>query len=204
MKQQPRTVTDQEAEQLLDFYCRPAKSDHQKFMFSRNRIMIMIMLDSGLRVSEVAKLQVGMIMYQDNIAQSISVTKAIAKKQHARIIPMTQRLKDALSLYSVCWRRFTQPQSTQSVFPKTPGGVPLTVRQIQRILTVASSCSFGRMISPHTLRHTFATRTLKVANLRIVQKLLGHANVATTQIYTHPDQQDLSDAIGKLDKNGKT
>jgi len=204
MKQKPRTITNEESEQLLAFWQRSAKSDHEKYRFSRNRMIIMIMLDAGIRISEVAQLQLGHIMFDNQIAKSISISKAIAKKQHARVIPMSDQLLKGLNEFGVWWSPFTSPTSSQPVFAKSPGGLPLTTRQIQRIVEVASVCSIGRKISPHVLRHTFGTRMMKLANLRIVQQLLGHVSISTTQIYTHPDHQDLTNAISKLGNNGKT
>jgi len=204
MKQKPKTITDEETEKILAFWQRPAKTDHEKYRFARNRTIIMIMLDAGLRVSEVAKLTLGHIMFDNQVSKSISISKAIAKKQHARVIPITDRLLKELNMFGVWWSPFNSPTSSQPVFSKSAGGEALTTRQIQRIVEVASVCSFGRKINPHVLRHTFATRMMRVTSLRIVQQLLGHVNVSTTQTYTHPDHQDLTDAIGKLGTNGNT
>ncbi|GAJ04418.1 unnamed protein product [marine sediment metagenome] len=77
---------------------------------------------------------------------------------------------------------------------------PLTVRQVQRIITFAGKLSMGRNIHPHLLRHTFATRLMRNTSMAVVQQLLGHTNLSSTQIYTHPNGEDRKKAIDSLDQ----
>ncbi len=75
----------------------------------------------------------------------------------------------------------------------------ITPRTIQRIIKKASFQAFGREIHPHVLRHTFASRLMRTTNIRIVQQLLGHKSIQSTQIYTHPNHDDLTTAIKSLE-----
>ena len=76
---------------------------------------------------------------------------------------------------------------------------PITTRQVERIILTASMKALNRPIHPHVLRHTFASRLMKRTNIRVVQQLLGHTSITSTQIYTHPDSDDLQKAINDID-----
>jgi len=77
-------------------------------------------------------------------------------------------------------------------------GLPITTRQVERIIKHAAIASIGRPANPHMLRHTFATKLMRITNVRVVQELLGHRNLSSTQIYTHPNQDDFAAAIRNL------
>ncbi len=78
----------------------------------------------------------------------------------------------------------------------------LSSRDFQRIVKQLSIRSIGRPITPHILRHTFATRLLKHTNLRVTQVLLEHSNLQTTQLYTHVNIDDALDSINKVSVPG--
>ncbi|GAH51596.1 unnamed protein product, partial [marine sediment metagenome] len=71
----------------------------------------------------------------------------------------------------------------------------------ERITRNAAMKSLGRPVHPHVLRHTFASRLMRTTNSRVVQELLGHQHMSTTQIYMHPNQEDKKKAIQSLDRN---
>ena len=81
---------------------------------------------------------------------------------------------------------------------------PLSTRQVERIIRAAALKCLGRPVHPHALRHTFASRLMRKTNARIVQELLGHKNLSSTQIYTHPNGEDLKDAINQIDEPSET
>ena len=76
----------------------------------------------------------------------------------------------------------------------------LSPRAVQYYLNSESYECLGFCIHPHTLRHTFGTRMMKRTNIRVVQELMGHKSITSTQVYTHPDHDDLNRAINGLDK----
>ncbi|GAI79438.1 unnamed protein product [marine sediment metagenome] len=78
---------------------------------------------------------------------------------------------------------------------------PLTRRQVHRIISYAAISALGRSVHPHVLRHTFASKLMRVTNMRTVQELLGHKNLTSTQIYTHPNEQDKHKAIENMDRS---
>lgn len=173
------------------------KTKHQKYI--RNATMILLMLDAGLRVGEVVKLTRGCLIFANHFCDSVTVPASIAKNKIERTIPFTMNLKNQIQEMSYhVW----QPQDVRSeqcaFFVKNPDK-PLTTRQVERILEKASSHGCGVAINPHMLRHTFATRLMQKVSIRLVQELLGHKSIASTQIYTHPNSDDLKNAIQTLD-----
>jgi integrase/recombinase XerC len=160
--------------------------------------MALVMLDAGLRVSEVIGMQLGDFCWQGQIVSSIRVQARIAKRGSGRLVPVTARLTAALELMRLnLWiPRFTQQD--QTAFFNLITGRPLTKQTVGRIIRDAGRLSLHRDIHPHMLRHTFATNLMRTTNARVVQQLLGHKNLSSTQIYCHPNQQDLKKAIDSL------
>lgn len=204
MKQSPRTITAEESTKILAYFNRQASSDCHRFRLNRNYAMILTMLDTGMRVSEICKLRLTHIMAMGQLARSITIDKVVAKMAHARTIPFSDRLFVYLHQYSVFFSPFDGPRSEQYVFPQAPGGAPLSPRQVQRIVAHVSERTIGRVITPHILRHTFGTNLSRVASIKVVQDLLGHVSMSSTQVYLHPNHTDLTTAIKRMADNGKT
>jgi len=111
---------------------------------------------------------------------------------------MSQRLRKAIETINAShWLRLPAPTSGFAFYNGT-NTEHLTTRQIERIIGNAGEKAFGRWINPHILRHTFASRLMRTVNSRVVQELLGHKHLASTQIYTHPNHQDLRNAIDSI------
>lgn len=194
----PETLTDIESEKLLAYIAKNhySQKGHRKTI--RNSLMTLLMLDAGLRSGEVVKLTLNCLMISNQPTDAVLVSETIAKNNRRRIIPMSPRLKGAIY---ACLETLWTPDCVMPVdncFYNSNPQHPLSQRQLQRIVLAASHVSIGRHIHPHVLRHTFATRLMRHTNARIVQELLGHANLASTQIYTHPNQEDLTNAINGL------
>ena len=199
MKQKPpQTLTIEECDTLLSHLQNYPRGFARKPWVIRNTCMALVMLDAGLRVSEVIGIQRGDLYCCDQIVSSIQVQARIAKRGSGRLVPVTTRLTAALELMQL---NIWSPRSTlqdQPAFFNLMTGHALTKQTVGRIIRNAGRVSLHRDIHPHMLRHTFATNLMQTTNARVVQQLLGHKNLSSTQIYMHPNQQDLRKAIDSL------
>ena len=165
----------------------------------RNSMMISLALGTGLRNSELIGLTVECFRPFDEISQYIDLPGSIAKGSQPRQIPLRSDLREALQLFLKWkWDHGENIENRSTLFVSRYSKKQLNPRDFQRILKSISLVAIGRPIHPHVLRHTFATNLLKVSNMRIVQKALGHKNITTTQIYTHPSNDEISNAINKI------
>lgn len=160
----------------------------------RDRLMVLLMLDLGLRVGELLRLRWTHVMYNVLAVRILEVTPALALKGCTRSVPLSDRLRDALEAASEVVPPAVEHLHDGFIICGT-NGEPLTVRQVQRRCALLGLNSFAGHLHPHMLRHTFATRLLKVADIRTVQQLLGHKSITSTQIYTHPSTEDAVKAI---------
>lgn len=197
------TITEVEAMKLLDRLLDTINIEDAEPRNLRNYTMTLLMLDAGLRVGEVVKLRRGCLMFAGEFCDKVAVPADIAKNKTERIVPMTDRLQVAVKRMHVLWWTVDNVGLKDYAFYSTRPDIPLSARQIQRRTKYASYKAFGRTIHPHVLRHTFATRLMRKTNIRIVQQLLGHKSLASTQVYTHPNDQDLKDAINTLNGGDK-
>lgn len=194
----PTTITVTEAEALLELAQRNEYAMIRKGTAHRNYTMILFMLDAGLRVGELVKLRQRHLLFNNQPVHSIALTPDMTKRRRARTVPLTERLKYAIEkLATVTWHIWRGNPDYYAFISSQPSK-HLTTRQVERLVEILSINAIGRKINPHVLRHTFASNLMRVTNIRTVQELLGHANVQTTQIYTHVDQQDKTDAIHAL------
>jgi len=123
----------------------------------------------------------------------------IAKGNISRDIPLRADLREELKQFFYWKISNNEPtELTDPLFVSKYTHNKLNPRDFQRITKDISLKAIGRSINPHVFRHTFATRLLSVSNLRIVQQALGHVNIQTTQIYTHPSNSDISEAINRI------
>jgi len=193
-----KTISDEEIKKLLDYLQTPTPGRPNLRHPYRNYLLAVLMIDGGLRVGEVVQLS-KLDVYSDNTpTQIIHLDGLITKTGKDRNIPTTRRIREALINYFTLSHdhpRFNEPIW---LFPGRQGLSHITVRQVRTIINQASKAAIGRQISPHTLRHTFATRLLRYTSTRIVQQLLGHQSLSSTQIYTHPNSQDLTAAIEQM------
>lgn len=164
----------------------------------RNYTMALIMLDTGCRVGELVQLRYDQLWFAGAPVGALSISADQAKNHHERTIPISTRLSEAIKLMQNFWWSELLNLGACSAFYKTQHTAPLTVRQVQRIISAAGDASLGRPIHPHLLRHTFATRLMGVTSMRVVQQMLGHSSIQSTQIYTHPNNVDYQKAIDKL------
>jgi integrase/recombinase XerD len=146
----------------------------------RDRAILEVLYGSGLRVSELTSLDV------DDLDLDDGFVRVVGKGGKEREVPMGRHARAATRAYLTRGRpSLAGPRSRGAVFLNTRGG-RLTRQSCAKLLaTYAAAVGLGRRVSPHDLRHSFATHLLEGgADVRVVQELLGHASVATTQIYT--------------------
>lgn len=178
----PRFLSRDEVETLLD--TPPADTD----LGVRDRAMLELMYAAGLRVSEVTGLKVGQVQTQ------IGLLTVRGKGGKERLVPVHQTALNRLDDYLTGPRgRLLRDRQCEEVFVSWRGESPLSRMSVLRMLNKYTALAgLTGHITPHTLRHTFATHLLEGgADLRSVQMLLGHADISTTEVYTHVSRQRL-------------
>lgn len=153
----------------------------------RDKALIELMYAAGLRVSEAAGLKT------DNINMDIGFLRCVGKGGKERIVPLGRAAITALKIYLKKARAGFMKDLLDSHLFLTRRGRPFTRQGIWKMIKgYARASGIKKSITPHTLRHSFATHLLSNgADLRVVQELLGHADITTTQIYTHVDKNRL-------------
>ncbi len=177
----PRTCDAEQLDRLL----KPAAGDDD--LRRRDLAMFELMYSSGLRLAELASLNLGDI---DLEQRRLVVTGKGAK---TRYLPIGRKAAQALERWLEVRGRHPTGEADDALFVSRLGR-RLSHRSIQqRLNELARSQRLDRRVSPHALRHSFATHLLESsADLRAVQEMLGHADIGTTQIYTHLDFQHLA------------
>ena len=153
----------------------------------RDKAIIEMLYSCGLRVTELCELDLSNLFLDDDLI------RVYGKGMKERLLPIGGRAKLYLNNYLIHVRPTFDRQNKSSVVFLSRNGKPLTRSMINKILNKWSDFSgINKSISPHVLRHSFATHLLEGgADLRFVQALLGHSDITTTQIYTHLDKEHL-------------
>lgn len=156
----------------------------------RDRALLETLYSTGIRVSELVGLD------SSDIDQFAGVIKVFGKGSKERIVPIGEEALGAIRKYND--KKGRKDKSKDEVFLNNRGG-RLTDRSVRRVLDkYIRACAIEEKISPHSLRHSFATHLLdRGADLRSVQELLGHMNLSTTQIYTHVTMDRLKSVYDK-------
>ena len=190
-----KLISPEELETILAYLENKMKHSQTSL---RNYTIILLLADAGCRVGECVRLEISDILQGSDLVMALRIRSAIAKYKIERIVPLSNRLRGSLHQYlnSDC-NLVLLPNLYLFPGSKTLGTY-LSVRQVENIVGSISLAAIGRSITPHTLRHSFATRLIQTTPLPVVQELLGHRNLSSTQVYVHPTTQDLFDAIDKL------
>jgi len=183
-KQLPRFLTVDEVFGLVE------KPEGLGFIEQRDRAMLELMYSSGLRVGELSSLNL------DDVNLDEGLVKVMGKGRKERIVPVGGKAQEALRSYLV--EKMLQKKGDKALFVSR-NGRRLDTRGVRRIVRKYSlALGLQGKVSPHTLRHTFATHLLQSgADLRVIQELLGHSSLSTTQKYTHLDITHLMDIYDK-------
>ena len=177
----PETLNEIQVEQLLNGV------DTKVPLGLRDRAMIELLYASGLRISELAGARL------ENFYPEEGTIRVIGKGNKTRIVPVGRKACEALACYLSTERpRLIKRRSGSEIFLSERGTKLTTARIWQIVKEKARHAGLEKNIYPHLLRHSFATHLLSNgADLRIIQEMLGHADISTTQVYTHVDQQRL-------------
>ncbi|MGV8169131.1 MAG: site-specific tyrosine recombinase/integron integrase [Candidatus Nanoarchaeia archaeon] len=171
----PSVLTKDEMKSLLE------NTNNEK-----SKLMLMTLYSSGMRVSELVKLK-----WKDlELEQKIAWVRG-GKGNKDRMIILSDAIVRKLTVLE---------RESEYIFPGKNG--PLTTRNIQEIVhNAAHKAGIDKKVTPHTLRHSFATHLLEAGNdIRLIQELLGHSNLQTTQIYTHVSNEQKKKVISPMDK----
>lgn len=178
----PEVLTVLEVDDLL------RAPDPKTWIGARDRAIFQVIYASGLRVSEVCGLNL-----QDVDDEIVRVNGKGGKE---RIIPIAKVAVDAIDHYLVHYRQYAVNEKMVPLFVSERGKRIDRTLVWKRIKLYAKQASINKEISPHTLRHSFATHLLENgADLRIIQEMLGHSNISTTDRYTHISQRHLTEAF---------
>lgn len=171
-----------------------AQLDMSKPESHRNRAIIEMLYGSGLRVSELVNLKLSDIYRQEGFM------RIIGKGNKQRLVPISPVADEWLDYWLKDRSQLDIKTEYNDIVFLNRYGRQLTRAMIFTIIkTLARQANIHKTISPHTLRHSFATHLLQNgADLRVIQQLLGHEDITTTEIYTHIEIQDLREAILKF------
>jgi integrase/recombinase XerD len=153
----------------------------------RDRAILETMYASGLRVSEVITLEINNIFFQDGFL------RILGKGSKERIVPIGKTALEFIEKYCNEIRNIIKKKDSQNIVFLNFRGKKMTRMAVWNIVKKYSAkAGIKKEIHPHTLRHTFATHLLEGgADIRIIQEMLGHSDISTTQIYTHIDKEYL-------------
>jgi len=194
----PRTLDSEQQIEILHALLKIGAPPKTLKKGVRNHLMGCLMLEAGLRVGEVVKLKYSHLFFNRTPVKSILLTGDITKNHKERSVPVSERLLASMQDYFEGWIPTDLASFKSFCFYVKDPTTPLTTRQVENVIVSAGETAFGRRINPHMLRHTFASRLMRVTNMRTVQELLGHSYITSTQIYTHPNEDDKKTAIEKL------
>ena len=177
----PSVLTIDEVNKILD------AADINKKLGLRDRAILETMYASGLRVSEVIGLEINNIFFDDGFL------RIFGKGSKERIVPIGKSALNYIEKYYNSERILIKNKDSQNYIFLNFRGRKMTRMSVWNIVKKYSALAgIKKEIHPHTLRHTFATHLLEGgADIRIIQEMLGHSDISTTQIYTHIDKEYL-------------
>lgn len=181
-KKLPSYLTIEEVDRLLNI-------NTTKVYDYRNKAMMETLYASGIRVSELCNIKLSDIDFNEY------TIKIFGKGSKERIVPINESSMEALKIYINDYRPFLlKTKVSDYVFINNFGNVISRVGFFKILKKLCKDAGIEKDVSPHTLRHSFATHLLNNgANLRVIQHLLGHSNITTTQIYSHLSNESLKE-----------
>ena len=188
----PKVLSEEEVNKLLDINL------NNDFDY-RNKAMLELMYSSGLRVSELINLTV------NDVDLKNSLVRIFGKGSKERIVPLNDYATEALNNYILYHRpKLFKQKESNYLFLNNHGNQMTRQGFFKTLKKITKEKGIKSELSPHTLRHSFATHLLKYgADLRSIQELLGHSDISTTQIYTHITNEMLEKNYHEYHPHGK-
>lgn len=158
----------------------------------RNRAIIEVLYGCGLRVSELTNLKISQIFFKDDFI------RIIGKGDKQRLVPLGRAAKEEITNYLQSFRNHIIPQKGHGdyLFLNRRGSQLTRVMIFTIVKNACLKAGIEKVVSPHTFRHSFATHLIEGgADLRVIQEMLGHESITTTEIYTHLDREFLRENI---------
>lgn len=195
----PKTLTPEQSINLINILMNDHNTGKQRIKACRNGSMAIIMLETGLRVGEMCGLIKEDLWYMGQPVECLVVRKEIAKNKNERQVPISHKLTETICMmHESVWSTKEMTGQSYAFYAQDPAR-KMSTRTVERIILAAGRTAFNIVVTPHMLRHTFASRMMRKTNSRIVQSLLGHSSLQSTQVYMHPNSKDLKDAINSND-----
>ena len=202
-KKLPEFLTKDEISRILNVDFKNVKNGGNKakegtnFENIRNKVILELLYSSGLRISELAGVKL------ENFNFDLNFIRVRGKGSKERIVPFGTPVKEALKTYLPLRRRYEKSGKSYMFIAKN--GLPFTRQGLWKIIKKAALLAgIDKNITPHMLRHTFATHLLEGgADLRSIQQMLGHSSISTTEIYTHTDISHLKAQHSKFHPRNK-
>ncbi len=197
----PKTLSNDECHQLLEQLQKHEQTDSSRCRAMRDFTMALLMLDAGLRVGEVVQLKVSDLIYDQVPIVQIRVRPEISKRHYERWVPVADRLKAAIGqMNGSIWEPQNRDPSSIA-FYSSKRTERISYQHVEQIIKQAAHSFTSRNITPHMLRHTFATNLMRKTDMPTLQQLLGHKRLSSTQIYTHPSSEDRRRAIDRMQES---
>lgn len=170
---------------------------------TRNAVIVLLMSDAGLRVGEVVQLLYTDCYFACKPVLKLKVRVDIAKGCFEREVPLTRRLIFALGRYWHGQETADGKSEHDFMITRTQFGERLTTRGVEKFIEKIGRECLGIRLYPHMLRHTCATKLMRITDMPTVQRILGHRHLSSTEIYTHPNSEDLDIAIKSMEAGSR-
>ena len=199
----PPTLLSEECGKLLDALLSNDSTTKKKLKAVRNHCMALLMLEAGLRVGELVSLRLSNLYFNRQPVRTIIIKPHMTKNKVEHHVPVSDRLSESLAAYGKTWPLIQDFVGSHFAFTSVRTDRQITTRQVERIICAAGWKALGRPVHPHVLRHTCASRLMRVTNSSTVQEILGHKYLSSTQIYCHPNEDDKRQAIDSASQTAK-
>lgn len=196
-KDLPVVLNEQEVEDLIDVAYKHARENALHY---RDFCMLQLMYAAGLRISELVNLKI------NDLHLTMNFIRCMGKGSKERMVPIGDYMVEILNEYMQEYRpELMKDYDTSYLFLNYKGDAISRQSFWKMIKKMALEANIKKNITPHTLRHSFATHLLNHgADLRSIQEILGHSNISTTTIYTHVTNQKMIDEYEKFHPRNKT